>query len=202
MGKIGFLGGTFNPIHNGHLYLAENAYKKLNLDKVIIMPTGLSYLKADDNVLDKQSRADMVKLAIKEYPYFEFSDIELNKDGNTYTFETLQDLKLLYPNDDIYFLVGTDTFFSMDMWKCPDKIFDNCIVAVMLRDDSNFKQIEEKSAEYINKYNAKSVFIDTKKIDISSTEIRNSINSGSYDKKTNMIPDVVYEYIINNRLYL
>ena len=77
MKKIGVFGGTFNPIHNGHIYLAKSAYKLLNLDKVLVIPSGFSYQKSGENVLSKYIRADMVKLAIKDYPYLEYSDIEV-----------------------------------------------------------------------------------------------------------------------------
>ena len=96
MKKIGVFGGTFNPIHNGHIYLAKSAYKLLNLDKVLVIPSGFSYQKSGENVLSKYIRADMVKLAIKDYPYLEYSDIEVKKEGNSYTYSTILDLKEEY----------------------------------------------------------------------------------------------------------
>lgn len=201
MAKIGFLGGTFNPIHNGHLKLAESAYRQLSLDKVLVMPSGVSYLKTGENVLSKYVRADMVKLAIKNYPYFEFSDIEINKEGNTYTYETLEELKKIYPLDDIYFLIGADTLYSIENWKYPDKVISNCILTVMVRNDNDITDIQKRCMYLSNKYNAVTEILDVEKIDISSTDIRKLINSGTYDINSEMLPHEVFEYIINNSLY-
>lgn len=201
MAKIGILGGTFNPIHVGHLKLAENAYNQLNLDKVLIIPTGISYLKSNDNVLSKEIRADMVKLAIKEYPYFEFSDIELNRSGNTYTYETLEELKLIYPYDDLYFIIGADTLFNIESWKKPESIISNCILTVMVRDDNDITDVTEKCNVLMNKYNAKAVVLNSEKIDVSSSDIRKMISDKCYEKALPLLKEDVYNYILNNQLY-
>lgn len=201
MAKIGFLGGTFNPIHNGHLYLADSAYKALSLDKVLIVPSGISYFKVNEDVLPKEVRSEMTKLAISDYPYFEFSDIEITRDGNTYTYETLLELADIYKDDQIFFIAGADTLFSIESWKKPDVIFENCTLAVMNRDNSNLFEITEKCNYYFEKYKARTVIIDVNKIDISSTHIRELIHNGCFDELKNMIPDNVFEYIIKNNLY-
>lgn len=201
MSKIGILGGTFNPIHNGHLYLADNAYKCLKLDKVLIMPSGISYLKEKDIIQSKDIRASMVKMAIEQYPYFEFSNIELIREGDTYTYETLLELKNKNDHDEFYFIVGADTLFNIEDWMNPQIIFDNCIIAVMVRDDTTLNDISNKTSELMNKYNAKILFIDAIRQDVSSSEIRNMFKAGEYDKVKDLLPKKVFDFIVSNKLY-
>lgn len=201
MAKIGILGGTFNPIHLGHIALAKAAYEELKLDKVLIMPTGISYLKMDQAVLSKETRAEMVKLAIKDIDYFEFSDIEIKKEGNTYTSETLEDLHKLYPLDTFYYLIGADTLFSIERWKNPDIIFNLSTLAVMNRDDANLEDIKIQINHLHKVYNANIEIINNPKIDISSTYIRQEIANNNYDKIEHMLNIDVLDYIKHNNIY-
>ena len=201
MKKIGVFGGTFNPIHNGHIYLAKSAYKLLNLDKVLVIPSGFSYQKSGENVLSKNIRADMVKLATKDYPYLEYSDIEVKKEGNSYTYSTILELKEEYEAAKLYLIIGADILFNLESWKNPEILLSNCILGVMLRDDHNKSEII-KMCNYLNeKYNAETEFIDVEKIDISSTKIRKSIKCGAFTNSANELPVKVYNYIIDNGLY-
>ena len=201
MKKIGVFGGTFNPIHNGHIYLAKSAYKLLNLDKVLVIPSGFSYQKSGENVLSKYIRADMVKLAIKDYPYLEYSDIEVKKEGNSYTYSTILDLKEEYLDALLYLIIGADTLFNIESWKNIETLLSNCILSVMQRDDHNKSEVI-KMCNYLNvKYNSKAEIIDIEKIDISSTNIRNSIKNGNFTNDCNELPQNVYKYIIDNALY-
>ena len=201
MKKIGVFGGTFNPIHNGHIYLTKSAYKLLNLDKVLVIPSGFSYQKSGENVLSKNIRADMVKLATKDYPYLEYSDIEVKKEGNSYTYSTILELKEEYEAAKLYLIIGADTLFNLESWKNPEILLSNCILGVMLRDDHNKSEII-KMCNYLNeKYNAETEFIDVEKIDISSTKIRKSIKCGAFTNSANELPVKVYNYIIDNGLY-
>lgn len=202
MGKIGVLGGTFNPIHNGHLRLANEAYKALKLNKVLIMPTGLSYLKTDVNILSKDIRSKMVQLAIEDYEYFDFSDIEIKKEGNTYTYETLIELHKKYPNDDIYFICGADTLFNIMNWKNPVNILNNCILTVMSRDDKNIDELNRQAEELKYLYNAEIVILNCNKLDISSSEIRNYILNNDISSIKDKLPEKVLNYIIENNLYI
>ena len=130
--KIGIMGGTFNPIHNGHIALAQKAYEDLKLDKVLFMPSGTSYLK--QNVLSAKHRVEMVRRAILPYSYFELSLIEVNRAGNTYTYETLQQLKCENPNIEYYFIIGADSLFNIDGWKCPERLLKTCTILAAYRD--------------------------------------------------------------------
>ena len=113
--KIGIMGGTFNPIHNGHVALADAAYKTFSLDKVLFMPSGNSYMK--QHVLDNSKRVSMVSKAIESISYFELSTIEVERFGNTYTSETLQQLTQQNPDVQYYFIMGADSLFHIEKWK-------------------------------------------------------------------------------------
>ena len=105
MRKIGLFGGTFNPIHNGHLALAQNAYEQCDLDEVWFIPSGISYMKKGQNIPSGIIRYDMVKEAIKEIQHFKVSDIEISREGNSYTYDTLVQLHTQYPEDSFYFII-------------------------------------------------------------------------------------------------
>ena len=111
--KTGIMGGTFDPIHNGHILIARSAYEKVGLDKVLFMPSGNSYMKK--NVLDVSKRVEMVRLAIADFPYFELSSIEAQRQGNTYTYDTLEQLTKQNPKDEYYFIMGADSLFSIEL---------------------------------------------------------------------------------------
>lgn len=198
MMKIGIMGGTFNPIHNGHLLLAEAAREELGLDKVLFMPSGNSYMKEPASIASKQHRIQMTALAIEDNPYFELSLMETEREGATYTCDTLQELKSVFPEDAFYFILGADSFFSIEKWKNPEIIMQNCILTVSVR-GGNLKAVEEKAACLKEKYDAKIYLLPERNIDISSTEIRNRLKEGRSVKY--MLPEKVRLYMEENGLY-
>ena len=122
--KIGILGGTFNPIHTGHLILAENAYEFMGLDQVLFIPSGVSYLK-------------LVELAIASNPHFALSTIETDRKGNSYTYETLKELKAQNPDAELYFICGADVMMSIHTWKEPASILKYASLVVAPRNDTD-----------------------------------------------------------------
>ena len=116
------MGGTFNPIHNGHILLAQAAYEYCSLDKVLFMPSGVSYLKEQNDIVTAEHRLNMTCLAVDEFEYFACSDIEIKREGNTYTVDTLRELSFKNPNCEFYFIMGADSFMSFDSWKEPEEI--------------------------------------------------------------------------------
>ena len=126
MSKIGILGGTFNPIHNGHLLLAEQARCFYGLDQVLFIPSGCSYMKRQEEILPGEIRFQMVQLAIADNPYFCVSDMEIVREGNSYTCETITRLHAQYPEDELYYIVGADTLFQMEFWKNPFHAVPSC----------------------------------------------------------------------------
>lgn len=149
--KVGIIGGTFNPIHLGHLLLAEWAKEKMALDEVLFIPTGNSYMKKDTPILPGKERLHMVNLAINNRTDFTSSDIEINRSGNTYTYETLEMLKKDNPNTIYYFIVGADCLYSIENWVHPEKIFKHCALIVATRNDMSLEKLAQK-AEALKKY--------------------------------------------------
>ena len=194
--KIGIMGGTFDPIHNGHILIAKHAYEIYHLDEVIFIPSGVSYLKS--GVSDAMHRLEMTKLSIKEIPYFSYSTMEIERKGNTYTFETLEKLHKLHPDWDLYFILGADQLLHIDKWYQPQKIFQACTLICSVRDDSDIHVIQEKGKE-LEKMGAKILYLDIEPILISSTNLRQLIkNHQSIDS---FVPKAVASYILQEHLY-
>lgn len=195
--KICISGGTFDPIHKGHIEIAKIALSQFNLDKVIFMPTGNSYMKSD--VTPSIHRYNMLKLAIEGIDKFEISDLEIKRAGYTYTKDTVVYFKENYPDDELYFLIGTDTLFMLEKWYMPEYLFKNLIFIVAKRGDADSVA---KAEELKEKFNADIRFMHNDIIDISSTEIREEFDNKSYDEFNNRFFDKkVFEYIKENHLY-
>ena len=191
--KIGILGGTFNPIHNAHLQLAKAAYNQYGLEKVLLMVSPNPPHKAGQNILDVKHRNNMVKLAIEEYDYLEFSDFEQQREGYIYTADTLTLLKKNYPMNDYYFIVGGDSLNNIDKWYHPEIVLSNCILLVGGRDELFDESLSGKIDEVSKKYDADIRIIDFEKINVSSTEVR----AGDFAD----VPQAIVEYIKKYKLY-
>ncbi len=200
MEKVGIMGGTFNPIHYGHLLLAETARENLALDRVLFMPSGNSYMKDASLILDGGIRAQMVRLALKGNPYFFFSDLELKRKGPTYTCETLARLRSQSPQTQYYFILGEDNLLMLRQWRDPSFIFQNCVIAGAVRESADITRIQEEAWLLKEEYQADIRILPAKRIDISSTEIRARIKKGQSIRY--MLPENVVEYITENRLYI
>jgi len=199
MSKIGIMGGTFNPIHHGHLLLAEYAKSEMNLDEIWFVPTGCSYLKRNHDVLSGEDRLAMVQMSIESYPDYKCLDIEVLRKGDTYTYETLEELKEMYPEHVFYFIVGADCLFSIENWVEPQKIFDNCILLAAVRDHVAFSSMEQKCEELKQNFKAQIQLLHFPMFDLSSTEIRNRIANGKSVRF--MISDSVIDYIYQKGFY-
>lgn len=197
--KIGILGGTFNPIHNGHLLLAQNALEYCELDKVLMMPSAVSYLKDPNTIANTNDRAHMVKLAIENNPRLELSEIEIKRGGNSYTYVTLEQLSEECTDTDFYYIIGADTLFSMEKWVKPEIIFSKSTIVCAPRDESNVEELYVKSNELKNKYNADIIVMNIPEVKISSSYIRNAIKSGKSGRY--YLPESVREYIKDKHLY-
>ena len=194
--KIGIMGGTFNPIHNGHLQLAMAAQDQVSLDQILFMPSGNSYMKR--NVLETQKRVDMVALAIARYPNFELSLIEAQKSGNTYTCETLKYLTASNPDVQYYFIIGADILFQIEQWRNPEQIYQLAVLVCAVRDDYDFDAIQKKG-NLLKASGADIVYLNMPKSDISSTDIRAKVKSGF--SIHGLVPPEVVHYIEQEHLY-
>ncbi len=199
--KIGILGGTFNPIHNGHIELATAAFRQFGLDKVLVMPNNKPAYKAQDKNISNRHRAEMIQLAIAQIEGLQFSSFELNRPGITYTYETLYALYRLYPHVKWHFIMGGDSIMYFEQWKNPELIVKYATLIVTIRDDLDADIIYGKIKELKLIYpDCKILFEDINAVDISSSRLRDMICQG-LDVSEYMDKKVI-EYIQKNRLYL
>lgn len=197
--KIGIMGGTFNPIHIGHLILGQTALEQFQLDKVLFMPTKNPPHKRYDNIVDDAIRAEMVLIAIKDNPYFELSTFEMDREGITYTADTLTQLTKQNPDEEYYFIVGADSLFYIDRWKDPATIFKLSRLLAAVRGEASNKDMLQKIEELNETFHASVELLNSPNIDISSSEIRERIQNGM-DIQYYVMPDVA-RYIQSNNLY-
>ena len=197
--NIGIMGGTFSPIHNGHLILSEYIRESINLDKVIFIPTGIPPHKSFKYVLDGQIRKKMVELAIDSNPYFTVSTIEIDRVDTSYTIDTITQLKKIYPKDNLFMIIGADSLLDLHMWKDFKKLITMVDFVVADRHGSNGAKVTNRIEELNKMFISNIIKVDTPIIDISSTMIRENINKGLSIKY--LVPEAVEEYIEKNHLY-
>lgn len=207
MAKVGIMGGTFNPIHLGHIKLAQTAYEQLKLDTVWFMPSKTPPHKDSKDIVPQEDRVAMINLAIKDFNHFQFSDIELTRDGTTYTSYTMEYLHSLANNDknyynDYYFIIGADSLYNIETWNRPEVLFQLTSFAVACRDDVDINSLTYQCNYLKNKYKANIFIINMDKIDISSSYIRHHYRTKGldYDYSNYIHPDV-HTYILKNELY-
>lgn len=180
--NIGILGSSFNPIHIAHLVIAEEARKRFNLDKVLFIPTKNPYHK-DVDLLDFETRIEMVEETIKNNKYFEVSDIEKNIDGNSYSIDVINLLRKEYPNDKFYFIIGSDSFFDLTDWKDYTEFIKLVNILVFIRPGYNIpKKIIKIFKLLFEPLSLEIDFVDDLQMQVSSTYIRNSIKEGYMPK--------------------
>ncbi|MBR2340242.1 MAG: nicotinate (nicotinamide) nucleotide adenylyltransferase [Clostridia bacterium] len=197
--RIGIFGGTFSPPHNGHVSAAISFAEQLSIDKLYIIPTCIPPHKAYKGEADANQRLQMCKIAFDGVPNAFVSDLEIKRSGVSYTADTLSELK--GEDTDLYLLVGTDMFVTLDEWYKPEKIFENATIVLMRREmsDDLGQKIVEKSNFYKLKYNARIVNLSAPVTEMSSTEVRKALKERKYNK--NQLKREVFDYIIENGLY-
>ncbi|MCA9393372.1 MAG: nicotinate-nucleotide adenylyltransferase [Candidatus Omnitrophica bacterium] len=188
MKRIGILGGTFNPVHNGHLAVAQTAFEKLRLTKVIFVPAKLPVHKAPENVVAPAKRLKMVELAIQPYDHFVASDIEISRKGKSYSIETVQEFRKQYAKDKLYFIIGTDSSLKLHTWKRIDELV-KMVSFVCINRPGNPPSATEQSCRHIK----------MPALDISSSMIRARIAKGL--PVGFLLPKAVEEYIRKKKIY-
>lgn len=199
MKKVGILGGTFNPIHMAHLIIAEIAREEAGLDDILFIPSGCSYLKDASDILPAKDRIHMTGLAIEDNSHFALSTVEIDRGGNSYTCDTLEELKRRYPDQEFYLILGADNLFTMEDWKDPEVIFRDAKILAAVRGSKKRADMEEKIAELKEKYDADITLLHVNHMDISSSMIREKIAQGRSVRY--MLPEKVREYIMKNHFY-
>ena len=193
------MGGTFDPIHNGHLILAEHSRVAFGLEKVIFIPTGKPPHKEEENISSMDYRYDMTLLAINQNPYFHLSSIEIEREGTTYTIDTIKSLRTKYKNFEFYFIIGSDSFFNIHKWKDYEELLSLCKFIIVKRPDTDNLRLEYRVKEFNQKYRDSIYILEAPLIDISSTRTRNRVKRGLSIKY--LVPDAVELYIKKNKLY-
>ncbi|HYE81233.1 MAG TPA: nicotinate-nucleotide adenylyltransferase [Clostridia bacterium] len=200
LNRIGVMGGTFDPIHYGHLVAAEEARAELGLDKVIFIPAGKPPHKQLQNITDPEQRYLMTVLATSSNPCFEVSRMEVDKDGLAYTFDTVRNLQQIYGEDTtIYFITGADAVLELLTWYRIKELLALCKFIAVTRPGFDKKELEQKIGEISSKYDGEIICIEAPLLDISSTDIRERVRNGSSIKY--LLPETVEKYIVENRLY-
>ena len=198
--KIGIMGGTFNPIHFGHLILAEAAYEQYHLDKVLIMPAKEPSHKTISDTITEEDRVEMVKRAIKGNDHFELSLLEINREGVTYTIDTLTELHEEDSEIEYYFIMGADSLFHFNSWKEPEKILKLTNILVANRDLSTFSALNSQIDYLSDKYDEANIsLLDTPNLEISSHALRKRVRQNLSIKY--YVPESVEEYIKDHGLY-
>ena len=198
--KKGIMGGTFDPIHIGHLILGENACLQLGLDSILFMPSGNPPHKPHrPGRATTMQRVEMVRLAIEDNPHFELSLAETHDQGYTYTEETLRRLTAENPDTDYYFIMGADSLFQIETWHEPAVIMADCIILAAMRNHTP-DDVFKKQMDYLEaKYHADIRFLNIPDLALSSSEIRRRVRE--HQSIRFMVPEGVREYIEEHQLY-
>lgn len=197
--KIGIMGGTFDPIHIGHLLIAENAREQLGLDKVLFIPAGNPPHKRNRGGATNEQRVEMVRRAIKTNPYFELSLMEMNREGFTYTYQTLEMLKEEHPDEEYFFIIGADSLYDFKDWKEPARICACASIVVATRNHTDDELLNYEMQMAGKWFHGNFIRLHTENIDISSRQLRSWIASGHTIRY--YVPDDVIEYIEKIRIY-
>lgn len=198
--KIGIMGGTFDPIHNGHLMLGEYAYREFQLDQIWFMPNGNPPHKSSDTIESQtKNRVEMVRRAISGTEYFVVQLYEVENKAVHYSYKTMEYFKQSYPEHEFYFIIGADSLFSIEKWVHPEILLKDCVMLAAYRDEKGTEEMLTQ-IQYLNqKYHADIRLLNTPNVDISSSEIREKLKNGQSIQ--GIVPDSVYAYIEEKQLY-
>ncbi|MDD4859543.1 MAG: nicotinate-nucleotide adenylyltransferase [Dehalococcoidales bacterium] len=197
--KKGVLGGTFDPVHNGHLAIAESVTTKLKLAEVIFLPAGQPWWK-ERRITPAEHRVNMLSLALRDKPHFGISTAELDREGPTYANETIAELRMhLDRGDELYYIIGWDVVSELPLWKNPARLIELCRLAAVPRPGYNKPDLPALEAQ-LPGLTARLTMLDEPLVDISATSIRERVAQGQSIE--HLVPALVEKYIRENRLYL
>ena len=198
MAKIGLFGGSFNPVHKGHLNLAEWIKNTLNLDKVIFIPSGEAPHKSSAEYADAESRYEMCRLATESYPYFEVSDFEIKREGKSYSIYTVKHFKEKYPSDELFLMVGSDMLLSFDKWFMYKDILKLVTLTAVSREGTDFELLQ-KTAQNLKGY-GRVIVVNNQAFPVSSTKLRKMLKNK--EDISCYLNEKVVKYIMLKKLYL
>ena len=199
--KIGIMGGTFDPIHNGHLMLGHAAYKAFSLDQVWFMPNGNPPHKKSETIKSTaKDRLEMTRRAIAPFPEFVLQPYEALREEISCSYQTMEHFRKVYPDDEFYFIIGADSLMAIETWIHPERIFPTCTILATYRDEVKTKEEMNRQIRYLSeKYGAKIELMETPLMQIASHELRSSLQAG--ESVSEYVPDVVCSYIKEHHLY-
>lgn len=197
MARIGIFGGTFNPIHIGHLTIAEEARLRAGLDRVMFIPSGESYLKDPAQIVSRRHRLRMTQLACAGR--YEVSDIEIRREGPSYTAVTCRELRAMYPNDRLCLILGADSLLELERWREPEAILAMAEILAFTRGGEDEAALRSEAARLREEYGAQIGIFDCFSLNVSSSEIRGWVREGHAVR--HLVTEPVYQYIIENGLY-
>ena len=196
--KIGILGGTFDPIHTGHILSAQAVYEQLELEKVVFIPAYVPPHKIGQNFAPAEHRYAMTRLAIAPYPYFQVSDMELRRSGVSYTVDTMKEIKAAHPQSELYFIIGADSVPLLYTWNRIEELFQLVTFVVAYRPGYS-NVIQTACKQMGNIVRERMILLPTPEYPVSSTEIRQKIRNNESLK--NLVPPAVEDYIRQHHLY-
>lgn len=197
--KTGILGGAFDPIHKGHVYMAKCAMEEYGLDRVIFVPSGHSPNKSENKMTSFGHRYNMCRLAAETTDKYEVSDMEIRESGTSYTYMTLLRFKQMYPSDELFFIMGGDSLDYFDSWKKPDVIAENAVILVVVREDFPAEQMQRRISHIKELFPADIRLLRCDRMDVSSTQVRELIKAGK--DVSGLLDEQVLGYIESNNLY-
>ena len=197
--NIGVLGGTFDPIHIGHLTVAEEVRERLNLAEGMFVPAGQPWLKVDSPISAAKHRVEMVRLAIADKPYFKMSTIEIERAGTSYTVDTIAELQgQLGAGDGLFFILGWDSLAQLPQWREPSLLIKMCNLVAVPRPDYPLPDLNSLEA-LIPGLSQRLILLDKPEVDVGATEIRQRVARGL--SISHLVPEAVDEYIRQHGLY-
>ena len=198
--KIGILGGTFDPVHNGHIKVAETVKAQLDLVKVVFVPAGQPWLKSDNPVSPAEHRVEMVRLAIASYPGFELSMLEINRPGPSYTVDTIKEFRDKPGSEsELFFILGWDSLSQLPRWKEPKLLIELCHLVAVPRPGCKLPDLNRLET-LIPGLASRLILLDKPEIDVSATQIRKRVAEGL--PIHGLVPAPVADYLKQHKLYV
>ncbi len=198
--RIGIFGGTFDPVHNAHLLLAEQCREQCNLDEIWLVPAGSPPHKETKGITTGKQRREMLDFAIAGHPAFVIKDLELHREGPSYTVETLRQLKDAHPDEEFFLIVGADSIRDLHTWRDPESILELATLIAVNRPNISLPDTTDLTEKFGEIVLSKILWITIPGMDISSTDIRKRVLENKSVRY--MTPRAVEVYIHNHRLYL
>jgi len=197
--NIGIFGGAFNPVHNGHINLADNYFSALHLDRIIFIPTSVPPHKTAQDFAPAQDRINMLELALRDRENYEVSTIEFERAGKSYTYDTLQALKQIYPDSKFFLIIGADQFMTFHCWYKYKEILEMVTICTSAREDEAEKKKMLDYAKTLDELDGKYYISNQPVLKLSSSDVRQKVKDG--EDISSLVPVKVCDYISEKRLY-